>query len=279
MHLGQELLTQRGVGEGPAPERRHRRRVFLDTAHPRAQVRGLDVDGHAGRRDQLHQGVGDLLADALLDREALAEETDEPRQLRDTDDLGSGDVADVRDAVEGQGVVLAERVEGDRAFDDLAQRFGTGGRRFGGERRQQLRVAVVAGGRVEEGAEETLRRVTRSRSVGLEAERLEDLAEIALVAPPVHAVDPARRRFRLEQGELRRPVLSSGRQSFVDFQDPMPPRRPIRNGRDVSDAAARSLTALPITSRAGGKDRCRSGHERAMSYDSGRRATCIRRAT
>ena len=123
VYLGQELLPERRVGEGAAPERGHRRRVLFDAAHPRAQVGCLEVDGDAGRRDQLDQGVRNLLAEALLDREALAEEPDEPRQLRDADDLVPGDVADVRDAVEGQSMVLAERVERDRPLDDLAQRL------------------------------------------------------------------------------------------------------------------------------------------------------------
>ena len=126
MHLGQELLAERGVGEDAAPERRHRRGVLLDAAHPRAQVGGLEVDGHAGRLDQLHQRVGDLLADTLLHREALGEQADEPCELRDADDLLAGDVADVGDAVEGQSVVLAQRVERDRPLDDLAQRLGAG---------------------------------------------------------------------------------------------------------------------------------------------------------
>ena len=144
MYLGQELLPECRVGEGAAPERRHRRRVLFDPAHSGAKVGRLEVDGDAGRRDQLDQRVRNLLADALLDREALAEETDKPRQLRDADDLVAGDVADVRDAVEGQSMVLAERVKRYRPLDDLSQWLRARRLRLGRERRQEFRVAVVA---------------------------------------------------------------------------------------------------------------------------------------
>src|SRR5687768_14045035 len=73
VNLGQELLPERRVGEGAAPERRHRRRVLFDAAHSRAQVRGLEVDGDTRWRDKRDQGVRDLLAEPFLNREALAE--------------------------------------------------------------------------------------------------------------------------------------------------------------------------------------------------------------
>ena len=72
------------------------------------------------RLDELDERVSDLLAEPLLHREAAGVEADETRQLRDAEDLRAGDVRHVRDAVERQRVVLAEREERDRALDDLA---------------------------------------------------------------------------------------------------------------------------------------------------------------
>ena len=118
----QELAPQLGVLERAAPERRDRARVLLDAAHLRAEVRRLEVDGDAARRDELDERVGDLLAEPLLHGEAPREQAHEPRQLRDADDPVAGDVADVRDAVERQRVVLAEALERDRPLDDLAAR-------------------------------------------------------------------------------------------------------------------------------------------------------------
>src|SRR3954471_4480266 len=168
VYLAQKLLPQREVRVRAAPERRHGGGVFFDAAHPRAPVRRLEVDRHPRRRDELDQRVGDLLPDSLLDREALAEETHEPGQLRDTDDLLTRDIADVRDAVERQRMMLAERVEGDWSLDDLAELAGTSRLRLRGKCRQQLRVAVVAGGRIEQRAKKTLRRVARARRIELE---------------------------------------------------------------------------------------------------------------
>src|SRR5205085_3856659 len=102
----EEVLPQRGlVRVAPAPERRHRARVLLpDTAHLRAQMGGLEVDGDAVRVDQLDERVGDLLAEPLLDGEAPRVELDEPGQLGDADDLVARDVGDVRVAEERQRV-------------------------------------------------------------------------------------------------------------------------------------------------------------------------------
>ena len=126
----QELAAQVGVVvEEAAPERRHRARaVLLDAAHLRAQVRRLETDGDAARLDQLDERVGDLLAHPLLHREAARVEADESRQLRDADDLVARDVRDVRGAVERQRVMLAQRVERDRAFDDQTRRPRRGAR-------------------------------------------------------------------------------------------------------------------------------------------------------
>src|SRR4029079_19382087 len=116
--------------------------------HLRAEVRGLEVNGDALRRDQLDEAIGDLFAQTLLHGEPTREQAHEARQLRDADDLLARDVADVREAVERERVVLAQALERDRPLDDLARRraMAVALRR---ERREQLRLALVSGGRVE----------------------------------------------------------------------------------------------------------------------------------
>src|SRR5206468_725976 len=100
----------RGDGEGAA---------LLDAAHRGAHVRRLEPDGHPAGAGELAQPVGDLLREPLLNREAARVEPHETRELRDAEDLVAGHVADVGATVERKRVVLAQRVEADRALDDL----------------------------------------------------------------------------------------------------------------------------------------------------------------
>jgi hypothetical protein len=146
-HLFEELAPQVGVFVvEPAPEGRHgARSLLLDSAHLRAQVDGVEMHRNTARLHEVDETVGDLLAEPLLDGEPARVETHEPRQLRDAEDLVAGDVADVRDAVERQRVMLAEREERDRPFDDLAVQAGRALRPLRGKRGTQLRVAVVPG--------------------------------------------------------------------------------------------------------------------------------------
>ncbi len=81
----------------------------------------FQVDGHAVRRQYVHQGVRNLLSHPLLDGEAPREEPDQPRQLGDADNPLMRDVANVRVPVEGESVMLTERVELDWTLNDLAQ--------------------------------------------------------------------------------------------------------------------------------------------------------------
>ena len=79
-----------------------------------------DLRGDAVRLDHRLERVDDLLADALLDGEALGEDAREARQLGDADDAFMRDVPDVGVAVEWQRMVFAERKEVNRTLDDLA---------------------------------------------------------------------------------------------------------------------------------------------------------------
>jgi len=101
-----------------------------------------------------------------------------------------GRYPDVGDAEERQRVVLAEGRERDRAFDHEAAAA------LDRERGQQLRVALVAGGRLEQRAQEPLRRVAGTRRVEVHAERLEDLGDVAAKALPVGRRDLALRQVR-----------------------------------------------------------------------------------
>src|SRR5919198_5265344 len=102
----------------------------------------------------MDEGARDLLAEALLQGEPAGEDPYEPRQLRDADDPLASDVADVRDAVERERVVLAEGAERDRPLDDLGEHRLRPVGRLRRERRQQLRIALVARSRVVERAQE-----------------------------------------------------------------------------------------------------------------------------
>src|SRR4029079_11549002 len=109
--------------------------------HLRAEMRRLEPNGDAARSNEFFEQVCDLLAEALLHREAARVQADEPRQLRDADDLGPGDVPDVRNAEKGKRVVLAERMEDDRSLDDLAVGPVDGGRPLAREHRPQLGIS------------------------------------------------------------------------------------------------------------------------------------------
>src|SRR3989442_15969789 len=77
----EELVPHlRALGVLPAPHDGARLRMELaHAAHLRAEVMRLDRYGDAVRVDERLQRVGDLVAHALLEREALAEHADEPR--------------------------------------------------------------------------------------------------------------------------------------------------------------------------------------------------------
>ena len=73
----------------------------------------LDDDRHAVGLQRLHQRVGDLAGELLLELRAARVGLDEPRELAQPDDAPVRDVADGGDAVERHEVVLADAVERD----------------------------------------------------------------------------------------------------------------------------------------------------------------------
>src|SRR5260370_30459586 len=102
------------------------------------------------RLQQTRELVGDLDPDALLDGEAASKDAHEPRQLGDADDLLVRDVADVRMPVERERVVLAQREEFDGTLDRLRDAAVRAATAFGREGREQLGIAFVPVGGVEQ---------------------------------------------------------------------------------------------------------------------------------
>src|SRR5438309_11358054 len=86
-------------------------------------------------------------------------------------------------------MVLAERVAVNRALDDLAEQTVRSASAFGWEGGEQVGFALVPGRRVEECAQEALRRPVGSRRVQVHTELLEDLGDVALEGGPLGRVD------------------------------------------------------------------------------------------
>ncbi len=74
---------------------------------------GLDHHQHPERVEPLHQGVGHLRGEPFLHLGPVGESLHQPRQLRQAGHPPPGQVGDVGLAVEGDEMVLAQRVEGD----------------------------------------------------------------------------------------------------------------------------------------------------------------------
>src|SRR3954469_17088678 len=98
------------------------------------------------------QTVRDLPSKSLLHRKALGEQPHQACELGNTDDVFMRDVADIGLPIEGQRVVLAQRIELDRPFDYLAETTVRPATTLGVKDRQQLRVAIIPSGGIVQGA-------------------------------------------------------------------------------------------------------------------------------
>lgn len=68
---------------------------LLDAAHDHAEMAGLHDDGDALGLEDLHDGVGDFLGEALLDLETAGVHLGDAGEFGEADDGVGGDVTDV----------------------------------------------------------------------------------------------------------------------------------------------------------------------------------------
>src|SRR5215208_297474 len=96
------------------------RAELLHAAKRHAEMLGLQDHPDALGLQLALKPVSDLGGQPLLDLEVPAEVLDDAAELAEADDPLAREVADVRDPVEGEQMVHAQRVEGDRArYDQL----------------------------------------------------------------------------------------------------------------------------------------------------------------
>ena len=120
---------------------------------------GFEEHRHAVGLHELFEMVGHLLAYALLNGEPPGEQSHQPGQLGDPDDLLVGDVADMGHSVKRERMVLAQREEGDGSLDDLADPAIGAAAALGREGREQLVIALVPRRGVEQSKQEPPRGV------------------------------------------------------------------------------------------------------------------------
>src|SRR5215216_6152240 len=90
------------------------------------------------------------------------------------DDIFVGNITDIRLAIEGQGMVLAQRKKGDGALDDLAEVTVWFAMAFCFEHFQKFRVAIITFGGIKERPNETPRRIFCRRCVQIQAQCRKD---------------------------------------------------------------------------------------------------------
>src|SRR3954469_1790133 len=180
---------------------------------------GLEMHGQAVRLHHVVQVVRDLLPEPFLNREPPRVDANQPRELRDADDLLVRDVRHVSDAVERERVMLAEREERDRTLDDLADRTVGTAVALGREGRQQLGITLVSGSGLEQGTDETPRGGAGPGRVQIHPERLEHLCDGTLETAPLVVGDgprpnvfPRRRLLRIGGFD----VCIAGRRHLAD---------------------------------------------------------------
>src|SRR5262249_34892899 len=122
--------------------------------------------------------------DALLECEAariLASDTSEFRESEHLSMLRGAHDADPNVAVKRKHVMLAERDERNRPFDELLELVLSALMAFGREFRADLRIFFVAAGDIDERPQPSARRIFCSWRILLKAGAMEDLAHPAFV--------------------------------------------------------------------------------------------------
>ena len=152
-------------------------------------MRGVKVDGNAVGSENPIQRVDDLASQPLLHREAASVQSDDPGEFGKANDALVRDITDPGLAEEREGMMLADRVEGDRTLHDLADAAIRTLVTFCWKRGHQLGIAFIALGGFEERADEATRRIAGSRRVKSHAHRLKDFRGVLLELPPLRLWD------------------------------------------------------------------------------------------
>lgn len=89
---------------------------LLDAAGAHAHVRTLDRYHHPAGVRRLHYAISDLLRESLLHLQPTRHHVGHPRELGEAEHSMPRQVADVAATIEGQQVVLTQRVDPDVAL-------------------------------------------------------------------------------------------------------------------------------------------------------------------
>lgn len=178
----EEFIPQRGViGINTAENRGSGGGGGLtDTAHFNAHVLGTQENRHAVGFHKGFEGIGDLVTNAFLDGKTLGVNAHQTGELGDTKDALIGDIPDIGFTVEGEDVMLAERMKMDGTFDDLTEAAVGFATAFLGKGFDELGVTIVAGGGFEHGFDEAAGSIPGGRSFNIHAQGGEDLCHVAL---------------------------------------------------------------------------------------------------
>ncbi len=118
--------------------------LLLHPAHGHAHVLGVHHHADSLGVRHLHQGLGDLARQALLDLQARREHVDNPGDLGQTDHLAIGQVGHMHLADDRQQVMLAQGVQ----FDIAQQHHLVVVRREQGPVDDTVQVLVIATGEI-----------------------------------------------------------------------------------------------------------------------------------
>src|SRR5689334_25242 len=151
---------------------------FAYAAHFHAHMMRFQINSDTMWMQHGFQRIRDLLTDPLLNRKAFRKESHETRQLGDANDVFMSDVSDIGFSIKRKGMMFTQRKKWNRSFHHLAQAAIRITVAFGIKNTQQLRVTIVAFGRVEERFDKSPRRIFCAGSVEIQAECRKDLGGI-----------------------------------------------------------------------------------------------------
>src|SRR6266536_198271 len=232
---------------------------LLDAAHGHAHVLAIQHRDHPARLEPLHQQVGDLGGEPLLHLRTAGEDVDKSRQLGQPGDpaVVAGDVADVRDAVERQQVMLAEAEDLDVAHQHQLVVVGDegGGQHLG-------RLDPQAGEELGIALRDPGRGTPESVPVGVLADRDQDLAYRVLdpleVDRPLHrsAAEPAVDQTRGEVVQLgvrvQPEIVVRLRRGAVLGRQKLPSELPPERASTPSDSACAFSLSFSVGVSTGG---------------------------